>query len=43
MRLSEDETLRNHLGKAAALRAIEEYGLDAFRARLRRAYADLAA
>ena len=43
MRLSDDETLRNHLGKAAALRAIEEYGLDAFRARLRRAYAGLAA
>jgi glycosyltransferase involved in cell wall biosynthesis len=43
MRLSDDETLRNHLGKAAALRAIDEYGLDAFRARLRRAYADLAA
>jgi len=43
MRLSEDETLRNRLGEAAARRAIEEYGLDAFRARLRRAYAGLAA
>ena len=43
MRLSEDETLRNRLGEAAARRAIEEYGLDAFRARLRSAYAGLAA
>ena len=43
MRLSEDETLRDRLGEAAARRAIEEYGLDAFRARLRSAYAGLAA
>ena len=43
MRLAGDETLRSRLGSAAATRATKEYGLDAFRARLQRAYADLAA
>jgi len=43
MRLAGDETLRSRLGSAAATRATKEYGLDAFRARLQRAYVDLAA